>query len=191
MTVGPSLPLWTCATLDRPRGPMVIIKPISETDAAPFLRLQQQLDVETSFMLMEPEERTSTIDDQRELIRLVLAAENQTILVAEREGTLVGFIGIRGGPFRRNRHCAHIVMGIRQADAGQGLGKLLLAEIEKWARAQGLRRLELTVMADNHRAVRLYRGAGFQMEGLKREALVVDGRAVDEHVMAKLLPPGE
>jgi RimJ/RimL family protein N-acetyltransferase len=169
---------------------MAIIKQISESDAAQFLRLQQQLDVETSFMLTEPGERTSTLDEQREIIRLVLAAENQTILVAERDGALVGFVGLRVGYFRRNRHCGHLVMGILQADTGQGLGKLLLAEIERWASAQGLRRLELSVMVDNHRAVRLYRGAGFTLEGTKRESLVVDGRAVDEHVMAKLLPEG-
>jgi GNAT superfamily N-acetyltransferase len=114
---------------------MAIIKQISESDAAQFLRLQQQLDVETSFMLTEPGERTSTLDEQREIIRLVLAAENQTILVAERDGALVGFVGLRVGYFRRNRHCGHLVMGILQADTGQGLGKLLLAEIERWASA--------------------------------------------------------
>ena len=165
----------------------MIIKQISESDAQQFLDLQKQLDVETSFMLTEPGERTTTVDDQREIIRSALAAESQTILVAERDGSLVGFVGARRGFFRRNRHCAHLVMGVLQAHAGQGLGKALLSEIESWAILQRLRRLELTVMVDNHRAVRLYRGAGFTLEGTKRGSVVVDGRLVDEHVMGKLL----
>jgi RimJ/RimL family protein N-acetyltransferase len=70
---------------------------------------------------------------------------------------------------------------------GRGVGSQLLDSLERWARATGPKRIELTVMAHNHRAIRLYERAGFVTEGLKRAAIVVDGVAVDEVMMGKAL----
>lgn len=163
------------------------IRTIKEDDAAAFLGLLQRLDVETAFMLMDPGERTASVDELRQRIRATLGSENQTVLVADVDRKLVGFIGATGGPYRRNRHSVYLAMGVLESHWGQGLGRSLLKEVERWALARRLRRLELTVMVHNERALRLYRGAGFRFEGTKREALVVDGRAIDEHMMAKLL----
>lgn len=57
-----------------------------------------------------------------------------------------------------------------------------------WAGGAGLHRLELTVMAHNCRARRLYQRAGFVEEGRRAQCLLVDGALVDEIFMARLLP---
>lgn len=49
---------------------------------------------------------------------------------------------------------------------GQGLGRELLREAERWAAEQGLRQLRLHVFAANARARRLYESAGYQTEVL-------------------------
>ena len=57
-----------------------------------------------------------------------------------------------------------------------------------WARQRSLHRVELTVVADNHRAIRLYEKVGFQREGLKRENYLGEDRKYhDEVVMGMLL----
>lgn len=48
---------------------------------------------------------------------------------------------------------------------GRGVGTGLLAEAKRWAAAHGVHRLELTVMAHNHRAIGLYERMGFSVEG--------------------------
>jgi RimJ/RimL family protein N-acetyltransferase len=63
----------------------------------------------------------------------------------------------------------------------------LLAEAKQWAAAHGVHRLELTVMAHNHRAVGLYERMGFSVEGRRAQCLVIDGRFVDELYMAVIL----
>lgn len=80
-----------------------------------------------------------------------------------------------------------MVIGVLAAASGQGAGSGLLRELERWAPAHGIHRLELTVMARNHWA-RLYERMGFAVEGRRRQCLLVDGRLVDELYMAKLLP---
>lgn len=165
----------------------VHIREIRLDDAQAFLQLQKILDEETSFMLLEAGERTTEVEDVANKIRDVLAQDNRAILVAEADGELIGLMELIGGNVRRNRHTAYIVIGIRQAYTGKGVGSRLFAEGEAWARRHGIHRLELTVMIHNRGAVALYKKMGFQIEGSKRHSLLVEGRYVDEYYMAKLL----
>ena len=166
---------------------MPVIRQIWEADAAAFLDLQKRLDEETRFMLCEPGERRTTVRIQRRRIQETLAEDNSTIFVAEHDGALVGYLGAYGGQFRRIRHRAQIVIGILAAFTGQGLGTRLFAALESWARAQGLHRLELTVMTHNRAALALYRKMGFQVEGRRRHAIRLGDAYVDEYAMARLL----
>lgn len=164
------------------------IREIRESDAENFLVLCQQLDQETQFMLLEPGERRMGVEEQRERIKSLLSKDNQTILVAEAPtGQLVGHLTAIGGNFNRNRHTVYVVIGILQAFTGRGLGAQLFAELDLWARAHAIHRLELTVMVHNERAIRLYQKMGFEIEGLKRHHLRINGIYVDEYEMAKLL----
>jgi RimJ/RimL family protein N-acetyltransferase len=63
----------------------------------------------------------------------------------------------------------------------------LFQTCEDWARAQGLHRLELTVMTNNHLGIALYKKMGFQIEGTAPDALRVDGEYVALHYMSKLI----
>jgi RimJ/RimL family protein N-acetyltransferase len=158
-------------------------------DAASLLALKKQLDRETSFMLLEPDERTEDCADIAADLSSMAGAANTTIVVAaETAGRLVGYAEARGGGFRRNRITAYVVIGVLAVARGQGVGAGLLRELELWAPAHGIHRLELTVMDRNHRARRLYERMGYAVEGRRRECLQVDGRLVDELYMAKLLP---
>ena len=163
------------------------IRAIRESDSEQFLLLGKLLDQETQFMMLEPGERTMTIEEQGQRIKSVLSQDNQIIFVVEHENRLVGFLGAFGGGFHRNRHCAHIVIGILQDYVGQRIGKQLFETLEGWAIDQKLHRLELTVMSHNERAIHLYQKMGYKTEGVKQDSLWVNGRYVDEYYMAKIL----
>jgi RimJ/RimL family protein N-acetyltransferase len=165
----------------------VTIRALTESDAEAFLEMCRAMDSETKFMLLEPGERTLTVDEQRERIRSLEERENATILVAESYGQLHGYIFADGGRYQRNRHCAHIVIGIRAAHTGRGIGAKLIQAMFDWAARHRLTRLELTVMAHNERGINLYKKMGFEIEGMRRSSLIIDGQYVDEYSMSKLL----
>lgn len=167
--------------------PDVTIREATPDDAADVLALRRQLDRETSFMMIEPDERTASVDDQRAELEAIAARDNATLLVADAGDRLAGLLEIDGGTFRRNRHSAGIVIGILSDFAGQGLGTRLFAAAESWAREHAIHRLELTVMIHNEAAIALYTRRGFHTEGTRRDSLLVDGAYVDEYLMAKLL----
>jgi RimJ/RimL family protein N-acetyltransferase len=166
---------------------MIAIRAIQENDAECFLRLCKILDGETAFMMLEPGERQTTVQEQRERIERILSQDNQIIFVAEEDNHLVGYVAAFGGSYQRNRHCAYLVAGILRSHAGQGLGTRLFQEVDAWAQRQGLRRLELTVMTHNLAGLALYRKMGFEVEGVKRNSLMVGNEPVDEFYMGKLL----
>ena len=92
---------------------MIQIREICEDDAEKFLALCHQLDRETQLMLLEPGERTITIDEQREYIKRILTRGNQTILVAEdQQEQLAGYLSATGGVYNRNRRTAYLVIGV-------------------------------------------------------------------------------
>jgi RimJ/RimL family protein N-acetyltransferase len=167
---------------------LLVIRPIQEEDVEEFLDLANRLDEETSFRLLEPGERRTTVEGQREIIRRCQVGGHDAILVATWEGRLVGYIAALGGKARRNRHRAEVVVAVLRAYGGRGIGTRLFEALEEWAAERGVHRLELTVMAHNERAIRLYERLRYEVEGRKRDSLFVDGSYVDEYCMAKWLP---
>lgn len=164
-----------------------LIRRIQEQDASAFLSMLKRLDEETNFMMYEPGERQTTIEQQEELIRGWNSNPGELVLVCEVGQDIAGYVALKQGQYRRNSHCAYLVIGVSQAYAGMGIGKRLMQAAESWACENHLRRLELTVMTHNIRAVRLYKQVGFVVEGIRRQAMRVGARYVDEYYMGKML----
>lgn len=107
--------------------------------------------------------------------------------VARDAGQVVGWCDVLPRPHPGMMHCGALGMGLLPAYRGRGVGRRLLEATLADARAQGIVRVELEVMETNSAAIRLYQRAGFQHEGRKRRARILDGRAEDILGMALLL----
>lgn len=164
------------------------IRPCQPDDAEALLALLHRLDSETQFMMVEPGERTTTVDEQRQKLEQLAISEDECVFLAMEDNLAVGYVQGSRLPFQRARHTLYLVIGVARSHWGRGLGRKLLAAIETWAAAAGVTRLELTVMTTNERAVALYQRCGFEVEGRRRHAMFIDGAYIDELHMAKLLP---
>ena len=173
------------------REPDMSIRLAGAEDAAALDHFFQQLDRETRFMLFEAGERPSNIEGQRQRLAAMQASANQRMWLLTLADEVQGFALMIGGGLLRNRHCALIVMGLRQGARGQGWGERLLRTLIAAAPGCGISRLELGVMAHNEAAHGLYRKCGFIDEGIRRNAYRLDDRDVDEISMGLLLPQGK
>ncbi len=93
----------------------------------------------------------------------------------EYEGHCIGSAGLR---VNRDQHRAAFSIGLFVAGLrGRGLGRQVTRLILDWAFGDlGAHRVELEVLAANHRAIRCYLACGFRQEGVRREAeLYPDG----------------
>ena len=119
--------------------------------------------------------------------RLANQAAGRTVLVAVLDECIVGNIGLAIDGNIRRRHAGSIGMGVHDDFAGRGVGtELLAAALDLADNWHNLRRVELTVFADNERAINLYRRLGFIEEGRLKDYAFRDGEYVDALYMARL-----
>lgn len=108
------------------------------------------------------------------------------VLVAEVDGEVAGYVRVAPAtPLESTRH-VQMIRGIAvdPVHRGRGIGRALVDAAIAKARGDGARRLTLRVFAPNDVARRLYASAGFEVEGVLREEFFLDGRYVDDLLMA-------
>jgi RimJ/RimL family protein N-acetyltransferase len=83
-------------------------------------------------------------------------------------------------------HCGTLGVGLLPEFRGKGIGRQLMRRTIDAAFAFGLTRIELTVREGNANAIALYKGLGFEIEGLHRNAVCIEGQYENLHSMALL-----
>lgn len=104
--------------------------------------------------------------------------------VALADNKVVGWCDISRHTFPSHAHAGSLGMGLIPAYRGQGLGRRLIEATLRAARDAGIERVELSVHADNDRAIALYEKVGFVREGFARNSVRIDGRYKDAIHMA-------
>jgi RimJ/RimL family protein N-acetyltransferase len=166
--------------------PISIRRAVQE-DGAKLIELRHQLFAETSNMLWEPEEFVQTAEDESKRIARLNTRHNSLVLIAEEGSTPIGVLTAIGGEVRRLRHSTTLALGVSKSHWGRGAATQLVVQALEWAKSSALRRVELTVHTTNLRAVNVYLKCGFQVEGLRRCSLLVNGEYVNEYLMAHLI----
>jgi RimJ/RimL family protein N-acetyltransferase len=135
---------------------------------------------------------------ERRFLALVEAPPMDAVVEFVRANTTQGvpyFVAVAGGEvvgacdvvpfgFEGFAHSGRLGMFLRREYRGRGIGGRLLERTLRDAWSKGFTRVELEVFSDNDAAIRLYEHAGFEHEGRKRRARVIDGSVQDLLVMA-------
>jgi L-phenylalanine/L-methionine N-acetyltransferase len=89
----------------------------------------------------------------------------------------------------RRAHARGLALTVASGWQGQGIGHQLMEAATDWAdNWAGVLRIELTVFADNARAITLYERHGFMHEGTMRAFALRDGVYADALAMSRLHP---
>jgi ribosomal protein S18 acetylase RimI-like enzyme len=156
--------------------------------------------------------RWATEDDEPELRRLDLACWSplvtpgpepardapfltpsrpaEEVLVAAEPDRLVGYLVLQQQiPLPSHRHVLVIMgLGVDPAARQLGVARRLLDRALREAVAGGAAKVSLRVLAGNTAARRLYESHGFVVEGVLRDEFRIDGRSVDDVLMAWFAP---
>ncbi len=114
-------------------------------------------------------------------------------LVAERAGVVLGYAYANHfRPRRAYRYCLEDSIYLADAARGQGIGRLLLAELMARCEAAGARQM-LAVIGDSANAgsIGVHRALGFEPVGVMRSAGWKFDRWLDVVIMQKALGPGD
>lgn len=166
--------------------PEITIRRAVESDAEALHEFMVDLVAERLPVLYR-REAAPTVDEERDFIRRFDDAARSVFFVAIREGRVLGVLDFHGEKHAQAAHGGSFGMSVRATERGKGIGERLLRGLIDWAPTVGITRLELQVFANNARAIALYERMGFQVEGRRRMAVMVDGVAIDVLMMATLV----
>ena len=147
-------------------GVELLVRNAVASDARALRETTQRTHAETDYLLSYPDEQS--VDDEQEACSLEEAERsgNEVELVAVIDGRIVGSAGITAvGGRRKVVHRARFGISILKEHWGMGIGRVLMEASIDCARRAGYTQLELEVVADNERALSLYRRAGFEEYG--------------------------
>lgn len=117
---------------------------------------------ETDFLLSYSDENSYNAEEEAAFLDEKTKSENEIEMVALVDGKIVGLAGIeKVGAKYKLRHRAELGISIAKDYWGLGLGKALISACIQCAKEAGYSQLELDVVADNERAIALYKSFGF------------------------------
>ena len=117
---------------------------------------------ETDYLLSYPEENSFDPEQEARFLEEKTQSPNEIELVALVDGTVAGTAGIEAvGKKVKVRHRAEFGISVLREYWGLGLGRALTKACIDCARAAGYAQLELNAVAENQRALALYRDMGF------------------------------
>jgi RimJ/RimL family protein N-acetyltransferase len=104
---------------------------------------------------------------------------------ARATGEFVGHVTLWGAALPARSASLGIIIGPNHVGHGYGTDAVRVAARYGF-RAMGLHRIGLELLAFNTRGRRAYEKAGFQVEGVRRESVFIDGAFEDELIMGLL-----
>ncbi|MEM1321952.1 MAG: GNAT family protein [Bacteroidota bacterium] len=155
--------------------------------------LDQFLQIRQDSLRFNPEafgaSATEKIDREQTRQNLKNNSEENFIFGYFEEQQLLGIAGFIRHQRAKARHKGFIWgVFVYPEQRGKGIGRaLMLACLEKAQQIVGLEKINLSVMAVQRRALRLYQQLGFEIYGVEKGSRKVIGRYYDEVLMAKQL----
>jgi RimJ/RimL family protein N-acetyltransferase len=158
-------------------GRRLILRQAAVEDAEDTIAYVRDVIGESDYLLWEPGEFRPSPDKQRELLEHYASSDTHLFLIAEVEGEIAGMLNFQPGGRIRNAHTGEFGMSVRKKYWGLSIGRRMVECLLHWARQTGkIRKINLRVREDNERAIRLYRSAGFQIEGKVSREFCVNGQ---------------
>lgn len=117
---------------------------------------------ETDYLLSYPDENSFTPEQEARFLDQKTESMNEIEIVAFVDGRVVGTAGIDAvGTKYKVKHRAEVGVSVLKEYWGLGIGRALMEACIKCAREAGYVQLELNVVAENERAISLYKKEGF------------------------------
>ena len=163
-------------------GKEINLRPLSKNDLGKILRWINDPEVTQYLSVYLP---MSEIEELNWVENLSKRKPNDIVLGIETVDTnLIGSVGLHGIDWKDRTGTLGISIGEKKY-WGKGCGTETVSLILGYAfKTLNLRKICLSVFAHNKRAIKCYKGCGFNVEGCRKRQVFKNGRYVDEIIMA-------
>lgn len=143
-------------------GSIAVLRNGVEADGRAVLENFNQTHAQTDYLLSYPDENSFDAEQEGRFLEQKTASANEIEIIAFVDGKVAGTAGIEAvGAKYKVRHRAEFGISVLKEYWGLGIGRALTQACIKCAKEAGYAQLELTVVAENVRAIALYQKEGF------------------------------
>lgn len=143
-------------------GSVALLRNGVESDGSAAFENFQQTHSETDNLLTYPDENSSDAEQEGQFLAQKTASPNEIEIIAFVDGKVAGSAGIEAvGTKYKVRHRSEFGISVLKEYWGLGIGRALTEACIQCAKEAGYAQLELTVVAENERAIALYQKEGF------------------------------
>ncbi len=166
-------------------GRSCVIRNATERDGQAVLDAFLLAHAQTDMLLTYPDETSMSAQEEGRFLQKRTESADEIEILAELDGSVVGTAGIGCvGRKEKIRHRAEFGVSVDKAYWRLGIGRALTEACIECAKAAGYLQMELGVIADNERAISLYRSAGFTEYGRNPKGFRTrDGRWQEDILM--------
>ncbi|MCZ4292631.1 GNAT family N-acetyltransferase [Vibrio sinaloensis] len=126
-------------------------------------------------------------DIKREEFDSMFNDSQHNFVAVDTDGEILGHLSIITTEKTRLKHSASFGIAVAKASRGKGVGRFLMEHLLSYSdKTLDLSRLELEVHANNTAALALYKSFGFEIEGTKRKAVLVEDELTDIVLMSRV-----
>lgn len=137
------------------------------------------IEAETVAAILDYEEAILRHNDV--MSRLFFVAE---VATEDGDDEIVGWVHLDLPEAEKLSHTAQLTVGLVPDYRGHDIGDALLERGTRWAREHGYEKLYNSVPATNEGAIRFLEGHGWETEAVRRDHYKMEGKYVDEVMMA-------
>lgn len=143
-------------------GKVAVLRNGVEADGRAVLENFNLTHEETDYLLSYPDENSFDSEKEGQFLAQKAKSANEIEIIAFVDGKVAGTAGIDAvGTKYKVRHRAECGISVLKEYWGLGIGRALMEACIQCAKEAGYTQLELSVVAENERAIALYQKEGF------------------------------
>jgi len=150
------------------------LEPMIVEDAQNLHEFFNLIGGETNFVSFEKSESPS-VEGCRSLLDSTKETPNYAYCIKDNGKIIASLTANTRSGRSRERHKSDFGIGVSKEHWGKGIGSLLIEKVIDESKKNSISKITLTVSEKNTRAIKLYKKYGFEVEGVYKKDMLING----------------
>lgn len=166
----------------------VLLRNAKESDAQEIIEFYNIVGGETTYLSFVAGEYKVSVEQEKNTINYANESNNNTMIVGTIDDKIIALGTITSNQKKKGKHVGILGIVIKEEYCNLGLGKIMMDELINWCKSNGVTsKISLVVRKDNIRGMELYKKCGFEVEGILRKEVCIDGYFFDLVAMGLII----
>jgi len=159
------------------KGQEIIFRDPVNEDAKAIIEFYNTVGEQTTYLSFCGGEYKVTEEQQKSMIDEANSSNNNTMVLAVLGNEIIGIGTISSNQKTKGKHVGTLGIVIDQKQCKSGIGKAMMKELIDWSKGNNItKKISLVTAQENQEAMVLYEKCGFEVEGILKNEIFIDGK---------------